>query len=176
MILILLFIGFSYGINFDYDNYEFNLLNDDTDLYFDEEIEEEEYDLGFFFKPIYSAVADDDGDIKQEGLKRVEETVLKIEKELVQLENVDRVALIECDENIPKSAGARGNGDEADIAKQKANEGKQISEQAELLIPQLRKKQEEIIKTLPRREAIRLARRFDLRHRFDFAIDQEEFL
>ncbi|ELP86628.1 hypothetical protein EIN_091930, partial [Entamoeba invadens IP1] len=78
-----------------------------------------------------------------------------------------------CDENIPKSNGAQGNGEEADLAAERAKEGKQASEQAEKLIKPLRKKQHEILMVLPLRERVRLARRFDLRHRFDFAIQQE---
>lgn len=146
------------------------------DEFVDNEMEgENEYDLGFFIKPLYAAVASKPNeDIPQEGLKRTEQTVLLIEKELVALENVDRVALIHCDDSIPKSMGAMGNGEEADIEAEKAKEGKQTSEKAEMLIPKLREKQEEVIKTVPRREAIRMARRNDLLHRFDLLADKEE--
>ncbi|ELP95125.1 hypothetical protein EIN_428010 [Entamoeba invadens IP1] len=150
-----------------------------TDEFIDEEMNEEhneEYDLQFFFRLLYQIVADKDSDIDQVGVKRVESGVLKLEKAILTMEHLDRTHLIKCDEFIPKSVGATGNGEEADLNLQKANESKKVLKLVNDLLPQLKAKQKEILMVLPMRERVRLARRFDFRHRYDLMFQYELFL
>ena len=168
----------------DFDEYELKELNDDIDVDFDMDndmdAEDLEFDLGDInpntmidaTKLIEKLAADKD-DVKQQGIKRVEESVLELEKVTLAAEEADRQALIDVDKNIMTS---RGVGKEAKIAGEKVKEGKQVNDRAVKLFPLIRKKFEDAVKILPRREGIRLVRRFDLRHRFDFLIEQERML
>ncbi|KAL7721260.1 Uncharacterized protein QTN25_001688 [Entamoeba marina] len=160
-------------LEMDDDEYELFDDNDEFDAKMDDEIEEEEYMLQFFAKPIYMLVASKPKDIEQEGLKRIENTLLTFEKQLVELEEVNRQGLIAVDKY---SMFAKGMGKQADIAKERVRNGKVAADRSEKIIPKLVDKLEETIKVLPRREQIRLARRFDLRHRFDLCIPEERNL